>query len=245
MTYCVGVLVRDGLVMLADTRTNAGLDNVSAYRKLHVFERPGERLIAVATAGNLSLTQTTLSLLREGVTHAETGEHETLESTPSLFQAAQLVGAALRKARAEHGPSMRAERVNTEVSLLVGGQIAGQPMRLFLIYTAGNFIECGPDTPFLQIGEYKYGKPILDRAVTCETDPADALKIGLLSVDSTIRSNLAVGLPLDVLVLRKDALAAETRCRIPVDDAYFRDLGERWSAALTAAHQAIPRPDYS
>jgi len=245
MTYCVGVLVRDGLAMISDTRTNAGVDNVSAYRKLHIFERPGERLIAVATAGSLSITQTTLSLLREGVPNAETGERETLEQAPSLFRAAQLVGHAVRLVRAEHLPAMQAERVNTEVSFLVGGQVAGQPMRLFLIYTAGNFIECGPDTPFLQIGEYKYGKPILDRAVTYETDPLDALKLGLLSVDATIRSNLAVGLPLDVLVLRKDAMVADTRCRIPVDDPYFRKLGEHWGAALNAAHQTIPRPDYA
>jgi putative proteasome-type protease len=244
MTYCVGVLVRDGLVMVSDTRTNAGLDNVSAYRKLHIFERPGERLIAVATAGSLSLTQTTLSLLREGVPNPDSGELEVLEQAPTLFRAAQLVGHALRLVRAEHVPAMRAERVNTEVSFLVGGQVAGQPMRLFLVYNAGNFIECGPDTPFLQIGEYKYGKPILDRALMYDTDPMDALKLGLLSVDATIRSNLGVGLPLDVMVLRKDALLAETRCRIPVDDPYFRDLGERWGAALSAAHQAIPRPDY-
>ena len=244
MTYCVGMLVQDGLVMMADTRTNAGIDNVSAYRKLHVFETPGERMIVIATAGSLSITQTTLSLLREGVLHAETGQMETLETVVSLFRAAQLIGTAVRRVRAEHAPAMQAERVNSEVSLLVGGQIAGQPMRLFLVYSAGNFIECGPDTPFLQIGEYKYGKPILDRAVGFGTPLPEALKIGLLSFDATIRSNLAVGLPLDLIVMRRDAIAAETRGRVPVDDPYFRDLGAQWSAALNAAHQAIPGPNY-
>ena len=131
-----------------------------------------------------------------------------------------------------------AEGISTEVSLLVGGQIRGQPMRLFLVYSAGNFIECGPDAPFLQIGEYKYGKPILDRAVTFDTDLADALKLGLLSFDSTMRSNLAVGLPLDVIVVRRDALAAEIRTRIPVDDPYFHELGERWARR---ADDRLPR----
>ena len=194
MTYCVGMLVQDGLVMIADTRTNAGVDNISAYRKLHTFETPGDRLILIATAGNLSITQTALSLLHEGLLNPETGHLETLYQVIDLFHAAELVGCAVRKVRADFGPPMEAEGVNTDVSLLVGGQVAGQPMRLFLVYAAGNFIECGPDKPFLQIGEYKYGKPILDRALTFQTDPFDALKLGLLSVDSTIRSNLAVGL---------------------------------------------------
>ena len=245
MTYCVGMLVQDGLVVIADTRTNAGVDNISAYRKLHMFETPGERIIAIATAGSLSVTQTTLSLLNEGILNPETGHVETLYQAADLFGAAELVGAAVRKVRSEFGPAMEAEGVNTDVSFLVGGQVIGQPMRLFLVYTAGNFIECGEDAPFLQIGEYKYGKPILDRALTYATSLADALKLGLLSVDSTIRSNLAVGLPLDIVVIRRDSLKAEIRTRITDDDPYFKDLGERWSAALSAAHKDIPPPNYS
>jgi putative proteasome-type protease len=244
VTYCVGMLVREGLVAIADTRTNAGVDNVSSYRKLHVFETPGERLIVVLTAGSLSVTQTALSLLQDGVADPETGIMDTVYNANDMFHAARMLGAAVRKVRAELGPGMDAEGVNTEVSLLIGGQIHGHPMRLFLVYSAGNFIECGPDAPFLQAGEYKYGKPILDRALTFDTDPMDALKLGLLSVDATLRSNLAVGLPLDVLVLRRDAIKAELNMRIEADDPYFNELGIAWASALEAAQRAIPRPPY-
>lgn len=244
MTYCVGLLLEDGLVMICDTRTNAGVDQISMYRKLHVFEQPGERIIVIATSGNLSVTQTALSLLREGVTNPETKQVETLDQAPSMFRAAQMVGHAVRQVRADVSPSLEAEGVNTDVTLLLGGQIHGGEMALYLIYGAGNFIECGPETPYLQIGETKYGRPMLDRAVTYRHELYDALKIGLISFDSTMRSNLAVGLPLDLMVIRRDAIAAETRHRIEVEDSYFRDLGERWSAALRAAHTAIPPPPY-
>ena len=244
MTYCVGLLLEDGLVMIADTRTNAGVDQVSTYRKLHIFEKPGERVICIATSGNLSVTQTALSLLREGVLNPETNEIETLDQASTMFRAAQLVGHAVRKVRDEVGPSLQGEGINADVTLLLGGQIRGGEMALYLIYGAGNFIECGPETPYLQIGETKYGKPMLDRAITFKHELYDALKIGLISFDSTMRSNLAVGLPLDLIVLRRDAMAAETRYRIEADDSYFHDLGERWSSALRAAHIAIPPPPY-
>ncbi len=244
MTYCVGMLVKGGLVMIADTRTNAGVDDISAYRKLHLIEVPGERLIAVATAGSLSVTQTALSLLAEGVVDPETHLTETLVSAPTMLRAVQLVGAAVQKVRGDLAGVANRENVSTEVSLLVGGQIVGQPMRLFLVYSAGNFIECGEDTPFLQIGEHKYGKPILDRALDYGCDPLDALKLGLLSMDATLRSNLAVGLPLDIVLLRRDAITPETRARIPEDDVYFHALGDQWSAALKKAHRSIPRPSY-
>ena len=230
--------------MIADTRTNAGIDQVSTYRKLHVFEKPGERVIMIATSGNLSVSQTALGLLREGLHNPETGELETLDQVPTMFRAAQLVGHAVRKVRDDVASGMEAESINFEVTLLVGGQIRGGPMTLYLIYSAGNFIQCGPETPFLQIGETKYGKPIIDRAVNWRTELYDALKIGLISFDSTMRSNLAVGLPIDLMVLRRDALAAETRKRIEVDDQYFHDLGEQWSRALRDAHIAIPTPPY-
>jgi putative proteasome-type protease len=245
MTYCVGLLLEQGLVMIADTRTNAGIDQVSTYRKLHVFEKPGERVIMIATSGNLSVSQTALGLLREGVHNPETGEVETLDRVPTMFRAAQLVGHAVRKVRQDVASGMEAEAINFEVTLLVGGQIRGGPLSLYLIYAAGNFIECGPETPYLQIGETKYGKPIIDRAVRWNTELYDALKIGLISFDSTMRSNLAVGLPIDLMVLRRDALAAETRMRIEADDPYFRALGEQWSTALRDAHMAIPPPPYN
>jgi len=245
MTYCAGILVRSGLVMFADTRTNAGFDDVSTFRKLHVYEKPGERVLAIATAGNLSVTQTALSFLAEGLPNAETGELETLEHAPSMLRAAQLVGHAVRKVKQDIGPALEREHVDSSVSLLLGGQIRGGPLRLFMIYDAGNFIECGIDAPFLQVGEHKYGRPILVRAVSYETELYDALKIGLISIDSTIQSNLAVGLPIDLLVLRRDELRSELIYRIEPDEPYFRDLSERWSEALRVAHNSIPRPPYA
>ena len=164
MTYCCGILVRDGLVMIADTRTNAGLDNISTFRKLHVFEKPGERVMALASAGNLSLSQSVVSILSEGVENPETGEIETLMNAPTMFQAAQRVGRAIRRIHQSEGAALESADVKFDVAFLFGGQIKGDRLRLFMIYSAGNFIECTTDTPYLQIGEHKYGKPMLDRA---------------------------------------------------------------------------------
>jgi putative proteasome-type protease len=245
MTYCCGILVRDGLVMIADTRTNAGLDNVSVFRKLHVFQKPGERIMAIAAAGNLSLTQSVISLLNEGFENTETGERETLLNAPTMFQAAQRIGHAIRTLHQIEGRALEASDVKFDISFLFGGRIKGEPLRLFMIYAAGNFIECTVDTPYLQIGEHKYGKPVLDRAISYEMDLYDALKVGLVSIDSTMRSNLSVGLPIDLLVVRRDSCVAELIYRIEPGEPYFTDLRERWSAALRAAHIAIPRPPYS
>ncbi|MPZ56793.1 MAG: peptidase [Rhizobiales bacterium] len=244
MTYCCGILVRDGLVMIADTRTNAGVDNIATFRKLHVFSEPGERIMALASAGNLSISQTLLSLMMEGVANPTTGEIETLMNAPTMFQAAQRIGRAVRQLHETEGAAFKASEVSFDVSFLFGGQLKTGRLRLFMIYPAGNFIECTVDTPYLQIGEHKYGKPVLDRAITYDIDLYDALKIGLISVDSTMRSNLSVGLPLDVLIVRRDACGAELNYRIGPGEPYFQDLRDQWSAALRAAHLAIPRPPY-
>jgi putative proteasome-type protease len=244
MTYCCGILVRDGLVMIADTRTNAGLDNVSTFRKLHVFTEPGERILALASSGNLSLSQSVRSILIEGVQNPETGEVETLMNAPTMFQAAQRIGRTIRQLQAVEGKVLEAASVEHEVAFLLGGQIKGGRLRLFMIYSAGNFIECTTDTPYLQIGEHKYGKPVLDRAIGFDTDLYDALKCGLISMDSTMRSNLGVGLPIDILVARRDTCNPEVNYRIEPGEPYFQDLRERWSSALRAAHMAIPRPPY-
>ncbi len=245
MTYCCGILVRDGLVMMGDTRTNAGLDNISTFRKLHVFSKPGERIMAIATAGNLAISQSVISTLNEGQENPETGELETLVNAPTMFQAAQRIGRAIRAVNEVEGPALKAEEISYDVSMLFGGQIKGGRMRLFMIYPAGNFIECTTDTPYLQIGEHKYGKPVLDRAIAYDVDLYDALKIGLVSMDSTMRSNLGVGMPIDILVVRPDTLEAELNYRIEAGEPYFHDLRSRWSAALRAAHQNIPRPPYA
>jgi putative proteasome-type protease len=244
MTYCCGILVRDGLVMIADTRTNAGLDNISTFRKLHNYVQPGERVMALASSGNLSLSQSVVSMLNEGMQNPDTGEVETLMNAPTMFQAAQRIGDAIRRVHGIEAAALQANDVKFDVAFLFGGQIKGDRLRLFMIYSAGNFIECTVDTPYLQIGEHKYGKPILDRAARFGIDIYDALKIGLLSMDSTIRSNLGVGLPIDIVVVRRDALDAELIYRIEPGEPYFQDLSERWSAALRAAHMGIPRPPY-
>ncbi|CAH1664067.1 MULTISPECIES: peptidase [unclassified Chelatococcus] len=244
MTYCAGILVQDGLVLIADTRTNAGFDNISTFRKLHVIEVPGERVLGIATAGNLSISQSVLGLLREGVNVPGAEVREKLVDAPTMFHAAQLVGHAVRQVRHEIGEALGEAQLSFDAAFLFGGQIKDGPMTLYMVYSAGNFIECGVDAPFLQIGEHKYGKPILDRAITFETDIYDALKIGLISMDSTMRSNLAVGLPIDLLMIRRDAHVIGLSHRIEAGEPYFTDLSQRWSDALKAAHMAIPRPPY-
>ena len=235
MTYCCGILVRDGLVMIADTRTNAGLDNISVFRKLHSYAIPGERIMAIATSGNLSLSQSVLSILQEGFENEKAGERDTLLNAPTMFQAAQRIGRAIRQVHDRERGALEASDVQFDVSFLFGGQIKGERLRLYMIYSAGNFIECTTDTPYLQIGEHKYGKPILDRAITHGMDIYDALKIGLISMDSTMRSNLGVGMPIDLIVVRRDTCAAELAYRVEPGEPYFHDLRERWSAALRAA----------
>lgn len=244
MTYCVGVLVSEGLVMIADTRSNAGLDNIATFRKLHLFGNPGERIVILATAGNLAVSQSVLNLLTEGMENKETGELETLEHMPSMFKSAQFVGRAIREVHRVDGDALEQQSGGFDVSMLLGGQVKGGRLRLFMIYAAGNFIEATPDTPYLQIGEHKYGKPILDRSVTEETKLYDALKLGLISMDSTMRSNLGVGLPIDLAVVRRDAIKCELNYRIEEGEPYFHDLRESWSSALRAAHVAIPQPPY-
>jgi putative proteasome-type protease len=244
MTYCVGILVNEGLVMISDTRTNAGLDNIATFRKLHVFNEPGDRVLAIATAGNLAISQSVISLLAEGVRNPDTDELETIYLAKTMFQAAQLVGRAIRQVYEVDGKMLERKNLSFECTMLLGGQIAGGRMQLFMIYSAGNFIEATPDTPYLQIGEHKYGKPILDRSVNFNTYIPDALKIGLISMDSTMRSNLGVGMPIDFMVMSRDQVRADLIHRIEPGEPYFHDLRERWSAALRKAHQDIPRPPY-
>ncbi|HUJ99473.1 MAG TPA: peptidase [Stellaceae bacterium] len=243
MTYCIGLDLKDGLVLLADTRTNAGVDNIATFSKTYVFEQPGERVMALLAAGNLALTQSIVNLLHEGI---ETDDIvETLLGAKSMFRAAQLVGEAVRRIYRIDGPAMQAQNISFDVSFLLGGQIRGGNPRLFQVYAAGNFIEATADTPFLQIGEHKYGKPILDRAAGYDTDLYDGVKLALISMDSTLRSNLTVGPPVDLLVYRRDAFKFELKRRITEDDPYFRMIRERWSEALREAYLAIPRPNWS
>lgn len=240
MTYCVGFLVREGLVMMADTRTNAGVDNVSTYRKLRVHANDGERLIVTASAGSLSTTQGAMQRLQQGVPNPETDALDTFESVSDIYDAALAAGRAVRAAR-DGMESLQQEQISFDATLLVGGSIGGEPLRLFLVYSAGNCIECGPDTPYLQIGENKYGKPILDRTLGHETELYEAVKIGLISFSSTMRSNLAVGLPIDIVTARHGQSRAEAVHRIEADDGYFAELSRRWSEVINKACKTIPR----
>ncbi|MXP61879.1 peptidase [Roseomonas sp. M0104] len=242
MTYCVGLWLEQGLVMLADTRTNAGVDHISTYSKMYTAVVPGERVLCLMAAGNLAITQAVWSRLSEGV--LLDGEKQTLHGVGSMFRAAQLVGAAIRAVYEVDGPMLRAQDVRFDVSIMLGGQIAGGPQRLYLLYAAGNFIEATTDTPFLQIGEHKYGKPILDRALSHATRLEDGVTLTLVSMDSTLRSNLTVGLPLDLLVYEANSLQVRLQRRITEEDPYFHDLRERWSTALREAYRQMPAPDW-
>jgi len=239
MTYCVGLDLKDGLVLLSDTRTNAGMDNISTFSKMTVFEHPGERVLVLLASGNLAMTQSVINVLQEGV--EIDGVVENPHTVKSMFRAAHLVGEAIRHVYRTDGPALQAQNILFDVTFLLGGQI-GQDMRLFQIYSAGNFIEATPETPFLQLGEHKYGKPILDRAARHDTGLYDGVKLALVSMDSTLRSNLTVGLPIDLLVYRRDAFRVELRRRIAEDDEYFRLIRERWSEALREALRSIPAP---
>jgi putative proteasome-type protease len=232
MTYCVGLLLNDGMVMLSDTRTNAGLDNISTYRKMFVFENPGERVIAIMTAGSLSITQTTLARLREVIDNPDSDAESSILKAPTMLKVAEIVGNMLATVRTEIDEKLSAMNQGATASMIVAGQRKGGAMRLFLIYPEGNFIEATEDTPFLQIGEHKYGKPILDRVVKPTTSLADAQKAVLLSMDSTLRSNLSVGMPLDLCVIERDACKVSMRRRIEAGDAQFRAMSEAWSKAL-------------
>jgi putative proteasome-type protease len=231
MTYCVGLLLNEGMVCLSDTRTNAGLDNISTYRKMFTFEEPGERVIVIMTAGSLSVSQTTIARLREAVEEPEATPETSLMLAPTMLKVAGIVGNMLATVRLEIDEKLSATQ-GASASMIVAGQRKDGAMRLFLIYPEGNFIEATEDAPFLQIGEHKYGKPILDRVVKPTTNLFDAQKAVLLSMDSTLRSNLSVGMPLDLCVIEKDACKVTMRRRIEAGDPQFRAMSEAWSNAL-------------
>ena len=244
MTYCVGLRLKEGLVMLADTRTNAGVDNIATFKKSHLFQNDGERVICAMTSGNLAITQAVINLLTDGFESAMSGEQESLYTVGSMFRAAELAGEAVRKVYQRDGDALEQQDMQFSCGLLLGGQIKGRGMRLFQVYAAGNFIEATPDTPFLQIGEHKYGKPILDRACSFETALNDGVKLAMISMDSTLRSNLTVGMPLDLVVYKKDQQTAPLCRRVEEDDPYFQMIRDRWSTALRDAYRAVPPADW-
>ena len=240
MTYCVGSLLDAGLVFLSDSRTNAGVDHINTFRKMNLFERPGERILVLMSAGNLAITQSLVSMLREAQ-HAVDGR-VSLMTAANMFEAARHVGDQLREVHERDAAALAAFGIDFNASLILGGQIAGEEPRLFNVYSAGNFIEASPETPYFQIGESKYGKPILDRVLQAHTSIEEAAKCALISMDSTIRSNLSVGLPLDLVTVRRDALRLNSHVRIDADDPYFQMVRSHWGEALRHAFDAIPNP---
>ena len=237
MTYCVGLQLERGLVFLADTRTNAGVDNVSTFRKLFTWEVPGERAMVLMTAGNLATTQAVVSLLDER-NLAPSDRRPSLLTAPSMFQAARLIGETLAEVIAERRSDPKSTTFNA--TMILGGQVAGSPPRLYLIYPEGNFIEAQPDTPFFQIGETKYGRPILVRAYDPAMSFDRAAKLLMVSFDSTIRANLSVSTPLDLQVLETDALRLGLSRRIEDADPDWRAISDGWSDALRAAFDSLP-----
>jgi putative proteasome-type protease len=242
MTYCVGMKLDSGLVFMSDTRTNSGVDNISTFRKMHTFSKPGERYITIMTAGNLATTQTVISLLAER-TKAPEERNPSILAAPSMFQVAQIIGDLLRDTiRTREQTGLDAE-TTFNATMIVGGQISGMEPRLFMIYPEGNFIEASDDTPFFQIGETKYGRPILVRGFQADMSFENAVKLLMVSFDSTMAANLSVALPLDMLILPRDAFDPLEQRRIEETDHYFKKISDSWSAALRNAFYSLP--DYT
>ncbi len=239
MTYCVGMRLNHGLVFMSDTRTNAGVDNFASTRKMFSFNVPGERSITIMTAGNLATTQAMISLLKERTETADDRDPDIL-SQPTMFQVARLVGSTLREVISYSSPDGPTSADTFSASVIVGGQIKGGQPTVFLVYPEGNFIEVSDDTPFFQIGETKYGKPILVRAYEPDLSFEDAIKLLLVSFDSTVKSNLSVGLPFDVHTYENDSLSQSAPMRIEADDAVYQTISSGWGEALKEALDRLP-----
>ena len=237
MTYCVAVRLNAGLVFLSDARTNAGIDQVSTFRKMNIVERPGDRVIVMMSAGNLAITQAVRQVLAENIEH-EKG----LLSAESMYDVAQRVGDAVRFVHQRDAKALQQFGIDFNCSLIVGGQIGHERCRIFEVYSAGNFIECADERPYLQIGESKYGKPILDRVIRPETSLDDAAKCALISMDSTLRSNLSVGLPLDMLVYETDTLEITHFSHIYAGNTYFNSVHQMWGQKLKEVFSELPNP---
>ncbi|MEO0881389.1 MAG: proteasome-type protease [Pseudomonadota bacterium] len=239
MTYCVGLRLKNGLVLMSDTRTNAGVDNISVFRKMFTWTVPGERVITLLTAGNLATTQAVVSLLSERMKAPEDRNPSILD-VPTMFQVAELVSNTLHEVIQSHADGGQDASSTFNGTVIVAGQIAGIGHRLFLVYPEGNFVEASDDTPFFQIGETKYGKPILVRAFDPDMSFEDATKLLLVSFDSTMKANLSVGAPLDLQVIERDKLTICAEQRIEADDDYFQLISSGWGDALKEAFKSLP-----
>jgi len=240
MTYCVGIMLDRGLVLMSDTRTNSGVDNISVFRKMFTWSQPGERIITVMTAGNLATTQAVISMLEER-SKAPEDRHNSLLEAPTMFQVAVTIGKLLREVvretQLENGQEGKSRFT---ASIILAGQIKGMEPRLFMIYPEGNFIEASFDTPFFQIGETKYGRPILIRGYDRQMSFEDAVKLLMVSFDSTLKANLSVGMPLDLMVIERDNFDPLHEQRIDHTDAYYQAISSSWGDALRQAFYALP-----
>ena len=243
MTYCVAIKLNAGLVFLSDSRTNAGLDYISTFRKMIVYEKAGDRFMVLLTAGNLSISQSVREILQvEHLKDSETGEPITIWNAKSMFDAARVLGSAIRRVYERDASALKSADVDFNVSLIFGGQIRGEGMRLFQVYSAGNFIEATGETPYFQVGESKYGKPVLDRVITPETPLAEAAKCALVSMDSTMKSNLSVGMPLDLVVYEADSFKSDKLVCIDSQNPYYAMLHNSWGQKLREVFDSIEDP---
>ncbi len=243
MTYCVAIKLNAGLVFLSDSRTNAGLDQISTCRKMIVYEKPGDRFMVLLSAGNLSISQSIREILQvEKLKDDEHSDGITIWNASSMFDAARVLGAAIRRVQERDGESLKQAGVDFNVSLIFGGQIHGEGMRLFQVYSAGNFIEATPETPYFQVGESKYGKPVLDRVITPTTPLDEAAKCALVSMDSTLKSNLSVGLPMDLVVYEANQFQTDRIVCIDENNPYFKMLHGSWGQKLREVFDSIEDP---
>jgi putative proteasome-type protease len=243
MTYCVAVMLDAGMVFASDSRTNACVDQISVFKKMRVITRDEERVIVIMGSGNLSITQSTVNLLELNSRNSESSK--TVANASSMFEVADLVGNALREVRKRDAPYLQQNNIDAGASFIVGGQIRGEPQRLFNIYSEGNFIEATPETPYFQIGESKYGKPVIDRVIKRETQLLEAAKCVLVSFDSTMRSNISVGLPIDLVIYDNNSLRIRVQRRIDESDRYFNMIHTEWGEGLRRVFAQLPNPDWN
>lgn len=243
MTYCVAAVLDVGMVFASDSRTSAGVDHVSSFRKMRIFAAEGERVIIILSSGNLSITQNVVNILdhQSRVPDAK----KTVMNAASMIEVAELVGETLREVKRRDAPYLEQSNVDASATLLVGGQIRGERQRLFHVYNEGNFIEATRDTPYFQIGESKYGKPVIDRVIKCNTEILDATKCILVSFDSTMRSNISVGLPIDLLVYVRDSFKIGMQRRVEEDDPYYTMIHQQWGNGLRKVFAGIPNPEWT
>ena len=243
MTYCVAMSLDAGMIFASDSRTNAGVDQIARFSKMRIFAREGHRVIVTLSSGNLSITQNALNTLDQRARSGDAQMH--LWNASSMFDVARLIGDALREVKQRDGLYLAQNNIDSSANFLVGGQIRGEPPRLFEVYSEGNFIEATPDTCYFQIGETKYGKPIIDRVIHRDTSLTDAIKCVMVSFDSTMRSNISVGLPIDLVVYERDALRVKMQRRVDDTDPYFQMIHTQWGEGLRRVFGQLPDPDWA